>query len=106
MQGRLKELRAAIKGAAPQAVESISYGMPYFSYKGRLVYFALAKAHIGLYIPIPVVEEHKKELAGYYAAGATVRFPLDEKLPIPLIKKLVKAQMKKNEARERERASK
>ena len=98
VRGKLEELRAAIREAAPTAVERISYGMPYYDYKGRLVYFRLAKAHIGLYIPTPVIDEHKTELTDYEAAKATVRFPLDKKLPIALIKKLVKARMKKNEA--------
>jgi uncharacterized protein YdhG (YjbR/CyaY superfamily) len=80
-------------------VERISYGMPYYNYKGHLVYFRLAKAHIGLYVPPPVIEEHKNELKDYETAKATVRFPLDKKLPIMLIKKLVKARMKKNEAK-------
>lgn len=99
IRDKLRELRKAIGEAAPTAVERISYGMPYYDYKGRLVYFRFAKAHIGLYIPTPVIEEHKSELEGYEAAQATIRFPLDEKLPIPLIKKLVKARMKKNEAK-------
>lgn len=99
VQDKLKELRAAIREAAPTAVERISYGMPYYDYKGRLVYFRLAKAHIGLYVPTPVIEEHKSELEEYEAAKATVRFPLDKKLPIALIGKLVKARMKKNEAK-------
>jgi len=64
--------------------------MPYYDHKGRLVYFRLTKAHIGLYIPPPVIEEHKNELADYETAKATVRFSLDKKLPITLIKKLVK----------------
>ena len=98
-QGKLRELRVAIREAAPTAVERISYGMPYYDYKGRLVYFRLAKAHIGLYVPTPVIEEHKNELADYETSNATVRFPLDKKLPIALIKKLVKARMKKNEAK-------
>ena len=97
VQGKLKDMRAAIKKAAPAAVESISYGMPYYSYKGRLVYFSRAKAHIGLYIPTPVVEEHQAELAAYETAKATIRFPLDKKLPLTLIQKLVKARVKKNE---------
>ena len=97
LHGKLKELRAIIKAAAPSAVEKISYGMPYYSYKGRLAYFAFAKAHIGLYIPTPIIEEHKIELKNYETAKATVRLPLDRKLPVALIKKLVKARMKKNE---------
>jgi uncharacterized protein YdhG (YjbR/CyaY superfamily) len=99
VQGRLKELRAAIRKAAPGAEESISYGMPYYSYKGRLAYFAAFKKHIGLYVPTPVIEEHKSELEDYETASATVRFHLDRKLPVMLIRKLVKARMKKNEAR-------
>ena len=96
---KLKELRAIIKSVAPKAEERISYGMPYYGYKGRLVYFAFAKKHIGLYVPTPVIEEHKKELKDYGTAKATVRFPLNKRLPLPLIKKLVKARVKKNEAR-------
>ncbi|VVC03726.1 Uncharacterised protein [Candidatus Burarchaeum australiense] len=100
-QGKLRQLRAAIKETAPDAVERLSYGMPYYGYKGSLAYFRLAKTHVGLYIPPPVVEEHKKELAGYETAKATIRFPLDKKLPVPLIKKLVKAGMKRNGAKNR-----
>ena len=96
-QPKLKEIRAAIKAAAPQAAEKISYGMPYYHYNGRLAYFGFAKKHIGLYIPTPVVAEHKKELEGFYAEGATIRFPLDKKLPVALIKKLVKARANKND---------
>jgi uncharacterized protein YdhG (YjbR/CyaY superfamily) len=99
VRSKLKELRAAIRGVAPAAEERISYGMPYYSYKGRLAYFAVFTKHIGLYVPTPVIKEHKRELKGYEAAKATVRFPLDKKLPVVLIRKLIKAGMKKNEAR-------
>ncbi|MBI2029610.1 DUF1801 domain-containing protein [Candidatus Gottesmanbacteria bacterium] len=81
-----------IRNTAPNAKERISYGMPYYSYKGRLVYFAFAKNHIGLYIPPPVIEEHKSELKNYQTAKAKVQFPLDKKLPIPLIKNLLKCE--------------
>ena len=106
VQGRLEEIRAAIRKAAPDAVERISYGMPYYEYKGRLAYFSLWKAHVGLYIPTPVVEEHKRELAAYQASNATVRFPFDRKLPVALVKKLVKARVKKNDARDKEKKRK
>ena len=101
VRGKLSEIRAAIRDAAPDAEERISYGMPYYAYKGRLAYFMLAKAHIGLYIPTPVIEEHKNDLKQYGTSTATVRFPLDKKLPIALIRKLVKARIMKNEERER-----
>ncbi|HSB47743.1 MAG TPA: DUF1801 domain-containing protein [Candidatus Bilamarchaeum sp.] len=98
VQGKLRELRKAIKSAAPDAEEKISYGMPYYHYNGRLIYFGIAKAHIGLYIPTPVLEMHRKELAGYDTSNAaTVRFPLGRKLPVALIRKLVRARMKLND---------
>jgi uncharacterized protein YdhG (YjbR/CyaY superfamily) len=99
VQVKLKALRTAIKEVAPAAEERISYGIPYYGYKGRLAYFAAFKKHIGLYIPTPVVEEFKRELKEYETAKATIRFPLDKKLPIGLIKKLIKARVKKNEAK-------
>ncbi len=98
LQKTLKELRSTIKTVVPKAEEKLSYGMPYYGYKGRLVYFAFSKNHIGLYIPPPVIAEHASELKAYKTAKATIQFPLDKKLPIGLIKKLVKARMKINEA--------
>ncbi len=98
VQGKLKQLRAVIRKTAPAAVERISYGMPYYAHKGRLAYFSLWKSHIGLYVRTPVLEEHKSELDAYETTNATVRFPLDKKLPIALIRKLLRARMKKNEA--------
>lgn len=97
IQPKLQALRNAIKQVAPNAEERISYSMPYYSYKGRLAYFSFTKSHIGLYIPPPVIRDHAKELEMYETATATVRFPLDEELPFPLIEKLVKARMKINE---------
>jgi len=103
VQGRLKELRATIRAAAPNAKERISYGMPYYEYKGRLVYFQLWKKHIGLYALSPDVEEHESELKGYVTTKGTIRLPLDEKPPLTLIKKLVKARVKKNDEAEKKK---
>lgn len=100
MRGKLREVRRAIKEAAPTAVESISYRIPYYDYKGRLAWFGLQKRHIGLYLRPPVVEEHEKELAKYETTISAVHLPLDEEIPVTLIQKLVKARMKKNEAEE------
>ena len=98
VQLRLKELRQLIKRTAPDAAERISYGMPYYHYKGRLAYFSFWKEHIGLYLPTPVIAEHEKDLEGYETTKATVRLPLNRKLPAPLIGKLIKARMKKNDS--------
>jgi len=102
---KLSELRRAIKAAAPKAEERISYGMPYYDYKGRLAYFRLAAKHIGLYIPPPVVDEHKKELKDYETHRATIRLPLGKKVPITLIKKLVRARARKNDDEAKQKAA-
>ncbi|HVC58516.1 MAG TPA: DUF1801 domain-containing protein [Candidatus Acidoferrales bacterium] len=102
-QAKLKQLRSVIRKAAPDSVERISYGMPYYGYKGRLAYFRLAKAHIGLYIPPPIIEQHKKELAAYETAKSTVRLPLDKKLPLALIRKLIVSRARYNESRKKKR---
>jgi len=98
VQAKLREVRAAIKDVAPTASESISYKMPYYAYKGRLAWFGLQRAHIGLYFRPPIIEEHKKELASYVTTKSAIHLPLNKKIPVPLIRKLVKARMKKNEA--------
>lgn len=97
VQGKLKQLRAAIKHTAPKALEKISYGMPYYAYYGRLAYFAYAQKHIGLYVPPPALNEHKEELKKYSTTKATIRFPLDQEIPLALIKKVIRSRMKYNE---------
>jgi uncharacterized protein YdhG (YjbR/CyaY superfamily) len=98
-QEKLNQLRDLILEVAPEAEEKISYAMPYYGYKGRFAYFAFAKKHIGLYLTPPIMEIFKDELKNYETATATIRFPLDEKLPVALIKKLLKARKKLNEER-------
>lgn len=98
-QAKLVELRDIIRATASKAEEKISYSMPYYGYNGRLAYFAYFKNHIGLYVMPPVIAEHKKDLKDYETAMATVRFSLDKKLPVTLIKKLIKAGMKNNDAK-------
>jgi uncharacterized protein YdhG (YjbR/CyaY superfamily) len=93
VQPKLEEIRNAIRQVAPSASESISYRMPHYSYKGKLAWFALMKNHVGLYLRPPIIAEHEQELAGYKTTKSAVQSPLEKKLPIPLIKKLVKARM-------------
>lgn len=93
----LNQIRKIIRSTAPKAEEKISYGMPYYGYKGRLVYFAHAKEHVGVYAMLSAMDALKSEVKPYRTSKATLRFPLNAKLPAKLIKKLVKMQMKKNE---------
>ena len=99
LQEKLNELRNSIHEAAPLAEEKISYGMPYYHYKGRVAYFAYAKDHIGLYAMPASIENHLEEVKKYRTGKATLRFPLDKPIPTALVKTLVRAQIKLNEAK-------
>ena len=100
IQQLLEQVRATIKKAAPEAEETISYGMPAFRYQGRgLVYFSAFKAHIGFY-PIPSgMKAFKKELSSYKTGKSSVQFPLDEPMPLKLITDIVKFRVKENLAK-------
>lgn len=92
----LKQLRATIKKAAPEAEEVLSYHMPAYKSNGMLVYFAGYQNHIGLY-PMPAaITRFKEQLADYKTAKSTIQFPLDKPLPLELITDIVKFRLKEN----------
>jgi len=101
VKSKLKQLRRIIKSAAPKADEKISYGIPYYAYNGGLAYFAVFKKHISLFVMPSIVAEHKKELRRYETTKSAVHFPHGRPLPVALIKKLVKAGIRKNEAKKK-----
>ena len=94
---KLEEVRKAIKGAAPKARESISYGMAYYSYKGRLAWFGYFTSHIGLFVRPPILEEHAADLKGYEMTKSSLHLPIDKKIPTSLVRNLVKAAVAQNE---------
>ncbi len=83
---RLQSLREAIKSAAPEAVEMISYNMPAFRIYGKiLVYFAAHTNHIGFYpAETAVIGLFKEELARYNTSKGTIQFQLDKPIPAGL----------------------
>ncbi len=94
---RLEQIRTIIKNTAPDAEESISYGMPAYKLKGKpLVYFAAFKNHIGFYATPSGHSEFAKELSKYKQGKGSVQFPLDKPLPLGLITKIVKFRVKEN----------
>jgi uncharacterized protein YdhG (YjbR/CyaY superfamily) len=95
-QDKLKELRAAIKKAAPESEEKISYQMPAFAFHGILVYYAAYKNHIGFYPTASGIEIFKTELSGFKFSKGAIQFPIDEPLPLELISKIVKFRVKEN----------
>lgn len=91
----LEALRRTIQSAAPQAVESISYGMPAFRLNGRpLVAFGAAAGHCAFYpMSAATVEAHRSLLDVYDTSKGTIRFPCDKPLPASLVRRLVKARI-------------
>ena len=90
VQDKLRQLHECIRKAAPGATEGLKWSMPAYSYKRILVTFAVFKNHIGFYPTPSAVKTFAKELEKYKTAEGSVQFPLDKKLPLPLITKMVK----------------
>lgn len=90
----LQALRRTIRAAAPDAVEAISYRIPTFKQDGRaLIYFAGYETHIGLY-PVDAGDaEFAAELAPYASGKATLRFALDQPLPLDLVARVVRSKL-------------
>jgi uncharacterized protein YdhG (YjbR/CyaY superfamily) len=90
VQQRLQAMRQAIRAAAPDAEEGISYGVPVFKLKGKtLVNFGAAKNHIGFYPTPGAIEAFKEPLAAYNGAKGSVQFPNDKPLPLDLVTEIV-----------------
>jgi uncharacterized protein YdhG (YjbR/CyaY superfamily) len=85
---KLREMRTAIRVAAPGAVESLKWSMPAYSYRRILVTFAGFKHHIGFYPTPSAVKAFAKQLSGFKTAEGSIQFPLDKPLPLDLIRKI------------------
>lgn len=97
-QALLEKVRSVITQNAPEAMESISYGMPAYKLNGKpLVYFAGYKNHIGFYATPTGHAEFAKELSVYKQGKGSVQFPLNEKMPLDLIKRIVSFRVKENQ---------
>lgn len=91
----LEKIRLTIRKAAPDADETISYGMPAFTLDGPLVYFAAFTKHIGFFPPVRD-EKLRREASTYAGEKGNLQFPLDKPIPYVLISKIVKARVKEN----------
>ena len=88
VQEKLNQMREAILEIVPEATEKISYGIPTFYLKGNVVHFAGYKSHIGFYPGADGIAAFTDELAAYKLSKGTVQFPLDQPLPLELIKRI------------------
>ena len=99
-QEKLRKIRDAIREVAPDSTERTDYfqipGYSYegYDYDGMFAWFSFKKPNVRLHVRPPVIQENKKELVGYTTTTSIVSLPEDKKIPIALIKKLVKASLK------------
>jgi uncharacterized protein YdhG (YjbR/CyaY superfamily) len=97
VQEILQQIRLIIRDNAPDAVESIAYGMPaYKTHKKPLVYFAAFPNHIGFYATPSGHEKFAAALSQYKQGKGSVQFPLDKPIPYDLIAEIVQFRLEEN----------
>jgi uncharacterized protein YdhG (YjbR/CyaY superfamily) len=95
-RAKLREMRSCIRKAAPGATESIKWGMPAFSHRRILVMFAAFKNHIGFFPTPSAVKAFAKNLSKYKFGKGSIQFPLEEPLPLPLIRKITEFRVRES----------
>lgn len=90
IQNELQKMRRIILENAPEAVESMAYGMPAYKIKGKaLVYFAGYKNHIGFYATPTGHAAFAEELGKFKQGKGSVQFPLHSPIPFELVRRIV-----------------
>jgi uncharacterized protein YdhG (YjbR/CyaY superfamily) len=99
VQAKLQEIRQIVRAAAPDAQEAIKYGIPSFVLNENLLHFAAYAKHIGFYPTPSGIEAFRDELSDYVTAKGSIQFPLNQRLPTGLIKRIVKFRVKEVRAK-------
>jgi uncharacterized protein YdhG (YjbR/CyaY superfamily) len=100
VRGPLKDIRAAIREAAPDAIETVSYfDMPGYSYEGygyngMFAWFSFKAPFVRLHVRPQAIAKHEKELQKYAKTRAIVSFTLEKRIPKTLVKTLVRASLR------------
>ena len=107
-QAVLERVRGVLRKALPKAEEGISYGIPVLrQHGGAVIYFAGWKAHYSIYPSNTRLEAaFSRELAACEASGkGTIRFPLDEPVPVKLLTAIAKFLAKEAAERAKKKAA-
>lgn len=99
VQQVLQRVRQAVRAAAPEAQEVISYNMPALRQDGIVVYFAAFKKHVGLYPPARGDPDIESAVAPYAGEKGNLRFPFDQAIPYDLIARVTALRLKQNLAK-------
>ncbi|MBX7226204.1 MAG: DUF1801 domain-containing protein [Chitinophagales bacterium] len=93
---QLQAIRMVVKEIVPDAMETINYGIPTFKLKGNLVHFAAYKNHIGFYPGASGIKAFVPRFIDYHYSKGAVQFPLNQPLPLDLIKEIVLFRVNEN----------
>lgn len=90
-RAELGRIRQLVKQIAPEAEESISYGVPTFKYGKRpLIYFAAFKNHMSLFPTSDgMIEALGEKVSKFRTSRGTLRFTEDNPIPQPVIKEII-----------------
>jgi uncharacterized protein YdhG (YjbR/CyaY superfamily) len=100
IQSRLRDIRSAIRKAAPGSTETVSYfqmpGYCYegYDYNGMFAWFSFKTPYVRLHVRPPVLAENIKHLGDYTTTKAIISFPAKKVIPKALVQKLVKASIR------------
>jgi uncharacterized protein YdhG (YjbR/CyaY superfamily) len=100
LRKKLREMRACIRRAAPDAEEGLKWSMPAFSQGRILVMFGGFKGHLGFYPTAAAVKAFSKELSRFRTARGSIQFPWEKPLPVALIRRIVGFRLKQNRKKE------
>jgi uncharacterized protein YdhG (YjbR/CyaY superfamily) len=91
----IQKLRETIAAVVPQAEEAITYSMPGFKLGGKgLVCYAAFKDHYSFFpMSGAAIEAHRAELGDRVTGKGTISFAYGERLPVGLVKKVVKTRV-------------
>jgi uncharacterized protein len=97
----LRELRKIIQSTVPNAIEGISWGFPFYKYRGTFTHFAAYKHHVALGFGSDLQNKDRAILEkNDYATGQKrIQIKFDQKVPTAAIQQILKAGAKLNEAK-------
>jgi uncharacterized protein YdhG (YjbR/CyaY superfamily) len=95
----LRKVRQAVRAAAPDAKEVISYRMPALRQNGILIWYAAFTNHIGLYPPIRGDKVLERQARRYAGKKGNLRFPYAQPIPYALIRRLTRLRARQDRQR-------
>ncbi|MBA4385843.1 MAG: hypothetical protein C0410_13985 [Anaerolinea sp.] len=101
VQLKLNQLRDTILEILPESTEKIAYGIPTFFLKGNVVHFAGYKSHIGFYPGADGIAAFAAELGAYKLSKGAVQFPLDQPIPLDLVRRITTYRKEQNLAKKK-----